>query len=289
MNAIRQVVATSFLFHSTVPQVWTVKELMRVSKTLEDDAEFMALPPHRKVVESVMALLEINPEVPFRQVYGLTAVQLFKYNLLEGADHMVCTVIKKVRDQDLDEILSNNHRMFKVDSQFIDPLFEHYQNRGNEVYRLEAYRIDGIASNIVEGLLNRVEGEHRNITWEDGTDPSLSWFHVTVHRLARRTNLTPTWWKIKTRKGVRAKKAFEGYMRALMPRIVEESEDNWASLLKRALITEFPKWDGDSIDNFLIRLTQEYGPSPPRSHYKPRKKIQVVVPNTEILHPAGFA
>lgn len=289
MNAIRQIIATSFLFHSTVPQVWTVKELMRVSKTLEDDEKFMALPPHRKVVESVMALLEINPKVPFRQVYGLTAVQLFKYGLLDQSIHMVCTVLKKIREEELDEVLSNNHRFFQIDSQYVDPLFEHYQNRGNEVYRIEAYRINGIASNIVEGLLSRVEGEHRNTTWEDGTNPSLSWFQTTVHRLARRTNLTPEWWKVKTRKGVRAKKAFEGYMRALMPRIVEESEEDWAFFLKKALIVEFPRWQGESIDNFIIRLTQEYGPSPPRSHYKPRRKIQEVIPNTEILHPSGFA
>lgn len=291
MNPIRQIVATSFMFHQSIPHLWAVKELLRVSKYVEKEEEYQELTAPEQVSLVITELLEDNPEIPKHQVYGLTAVQLYRKKMLQDSYPIVCTLVKDRSEEGekLDEILSNNHRYFQYKAQDIDPLRDYYGDRGSVVYITDKYRAPSVPISIIQGLLGRVTDSHHSTRdWEDGTDPHLSWFLKTVHRIARRVRLTPYWWARKDPQGIQDKKAFEGYMRVLVPRFREESEDKWKHYLKEALRTEFPSWEDGSIDNFIIRIVQQFGPPPPRTHQPSKKKVQLVTPDTGYIHPSSY-
>lgn len=284
--------AAAFNFPLSIPRRWAVAELLRVSREVQD--EVAQFPPTGRAHAKVLALLEGNPEVSARDVYGLTAVALHKEGALKGVESVVSSLFEKtiahVRDHYRNaptspkpKLIDGGHRWFRAGSDEIDPLYVFLKNKNVDTWKQETKRAYAYPESVVLGVLAQFENSAHS-----ADDPTQMWFRNVVRRLARRQQLTPHVWSSESPKDIRARTGFEGYMRILLPRLREESASSWEYYLTRALTSEFPSWDSESIVRFVQRIQQEFGPEAPRSMYKQRKRIKLVDPLADFLLSEGY-
>lgn len=286
-----RIVATTYTYFPSIPKRFECSEMLR----LLESEEYTKDEDTYHFIERVIAmLLEENKEVSHDSVYGLTAVALYKKNLLDTCYSMGASIRKygekpanqpgaRYRIQPV-ETLDNNHRYFVVkgeeEEKVVDPLLLYYKNTGNTVKRYSTRRISDYPSGIARGIL----AQFSKSTSEEITrrrDSKHNWFNTAVHRLAVRQNMLPSDWHNKDASTTKKRMGLEGYLRLLVPIFEEKSPDNWRYYLKEALLNEFREMGEESASQFVKRIQYEDGPAAPRSMYRQRKNVKMLEPNLD--------
>lgn len=270
----------SFTFFPSIPRGHEVRELLRVSKSLESKKG----EPHFKRIErTIVAMMERNPELPRKNVYGLAALALFRAGMLEKARSSVCTLRERL-DNGGYEVLSNNHRFFRLPQGVVDPIVAFYKKQHKKVECHRPYRINPYPVSVAQGVLAQVDRDQRQRGVQQ-SDEHQQWFNNTIHRIARRYGLPPDLYgshsgssDATTPRYRKMRSQFEGVLRHFTRRMAEESEEHWRFYLDNALQFEFPHMDSDHRRGFIERIQRDYGPSLPRNVYKQRKKVKLVEP-----------
>lgn len=272
--------AASFTFFPSIPRSYEVAELLRVSDALKDERDEK---PWERAERAVVALLERNSQINRQSVYGLTACALLNEGCLHLARSSVCTLRERLDDGTY-EVLSNNHRFFRLPTGVVDPLVAFYKKQNKTVECHAPQRIARYPVSTAQAVLEqmrRSESDAQN----RASDEVRVWFENVIHRIARRYKCPPDLYGYQqgtsdqgSPKYVKTRRRFEGIMRNFTERMKEESEEHWEYYLDAALKRQFPHMDETQRRGFIARIQDEHGPPLPRDVYQQRKKVKMVEP-----------
>jgi len=270
----------SFTFFPSIPRSFEVRELLRVAKALKPEE---GEPEHKRIERAIVALMEQNREVERQSIYGLTAVALFKAGMLDKARSSVCT-LRERKDDGTYEVLSNNHRFYRLPQGVVDPLVRYFEKQGKTVECHRPFRINPYPKSVAAGVLAQFESDTFTKKRRKGDDKQM-WFNTVIHRICRRLSLPPDLWGYSpgstdaaSTKYHRMRRKLEGVLRGFTRRMEEEADEHWRSYLDVALSREFPHMGEEERHGLIMRLEDEHGPPMPREIYRQKKKVKLVEP-----------